>query len=226
MKGKPVFNPANAAMVREIHRCIGNNRTRPTRHRDGRRFPPPSRGGCAAAVARSQRGEVAGFVFFQRAAQRMTQGRFQFRVLFFHALLNPFREFRAVAFRKSFEGCFDFSNGAHGGKITQPTAICKALVSDSPQRRQAVKVGRGSPMRAGGAGLIPPRRSDLRDDRNDGAKRSRPASVSGVRLCGSRAAGSLCEKTLRIHQRVTSVRSESQSGDKYANSNLPKARQG
>jgi len=57
----------------------------------------------------------------------MTQGRFQFRVLFFHALLNPFREFRAVAFRKSFEGCFDFSNGAHGGKITNRRPFAKPL---------------------------------------------------------------------------------------------------
>ena len=36
-------------------------------------------------------------------------------------------------------------------------------------------------------------------DRNDGAKRSRPASVSGVRLCGSRAASSLCEKALTVN---------------------------
>ena len=51
-----------------LTRCVGNSRTRPTRHRDGRRSQPDSRSGGAAAAVRSQRGEVTGLVFFQRAA--------------------------------------------------------------------------------------------------------------------------------------------------------------
>lgn len=70
----------------------------------------------------------------------MTQGRLQFRVMFFHACLNPFGQLPLLAFGKLFECRFDFSNRAHGGKIANRFPFAKSVFV--VQRKVAKTPGR------------------------------------------------------------------------------------